>query len=584
MQKCLEKDPQRRYDSARALAEDLRRYLDGEPIEARRTTFLYRWAMRARKHPTIATLLAIASVAVLASIAWAVTTSVQSSNRQQAAQRFGQEIERMEAIARYSAMLPLHDVQRERRWIRDRIARIDGEMKSMSKTSRGPAQYAIGRGYLALHDWTRSREHLELAWAEEYRTPEVAYALGRVIGAQYEDALEDAERIANADARAARRKQIATQYRDPALEWLRRGKGTGSDSPAYAEGLIALYEERFDVALERARKAFRDVPWLHEAKKLEGDIWMSRGIAQSNSGEDDAAIASFNRAGDAFREAESIAASDESALLGDAERWFRMMLVAINRGEDPAPLMSKGLAVAERAARTNADLESSYRMQAVILQRYADWQFSQGQSPLETIERAIALSRRAVAASPKSSAAHRVLGNAFFTRARYAMTHGEDSIAVFDESIRSLRQSVALDETNAQALMSLANSIRRKAEVVGTKGGNPVALLNESVVYYDRAAAAAPDFSNIFNDRGLAFMTRGEWEMENGIDPTVSFNETAKSLERAIAINPKLSVAMLNLGNTHLDRGNYAMRRGTDPRPIFAQAVAAYDAALKLNP
>src|SRR5579863_9026487 len=30
--KCLEREPERRYDSARALAADLRRYLDGDPV------------------------------------------------------------------------------------------------------------------------------------------------------------------------------------------------------------------------------------------------------------------------------------------------------------------------------------------------------------------------------------------------------------------------------------------------------------------------------------------------------------------------------------------------------------------------
>jgi tRNA A-37 threonylcarbamoyl transferase component Bud32 len=44
--KCLEKDPQRRYRSAAALADELDRWLAGEPVEARRQGFWTRWGRR----------------------------------------------------------------------------------------------------------------------------------------------------------------------------------------------------------------------------------------------------------------------------------------------------------------------------------------------------------------------------------------------------------------------------------------------------------------------------------------------------------------------------------------------------------
>src|SRR5213592_4294409 len=62
--KCLEKDPQRRYASALALAEDLERWLRRKPILARRTGICSRGRKWIRRNPSIAamtaTLLALA--------------------------------------------------------------------------------------------------------------------------------------------------------------------------------------------------------------------------------------------------------------------------------------------------------------------------------------------------------------------------------------------------------------------------------------------------------------------------------------------------------------------------------------------
>jgi tetratricopeptide (TPR) repeat protein len=62
--KCLEKQPQRRYGSAEALAEDLARWLAGEPIRARRTSLFERAVKRARKNPAGAALVAVSALAL----------------------------------------------------------------------------------------------------------------------------------------------------------------------------------------------------------------------------------------------------------------------------------------------------------------------------------------------------------------------------------------------------------------------------------------------------------------------------------------------------------------------------------------
>jgi TolB-like protein/cytochrome c-type biogenesis protein CcmH/NrfG/predicted Ser/Thr protein kinase len=65
--KCLDKDPQRRYSSALALAEDLERWLKHEPIGARRTGIVTRGRKWVRRNPTSA-LLAASLVALATAI------------------------------------------------------------------------------------------------------------------------------------------------------------------------------------------------------------------------------------------------------------------------------------------------------------------------------------------------------------------------------------------------------------------------------------------------------------------------------------------------------------------------------------
>jgi WD40 repeat protein len=67
--KCLEKAPERRYDSAATLADDLRRWLDGEPIMARPATSMERLVKWARRRPAVAALACVVMLSFISLLA-----------------------------------------------------------------------------------------------------------------------------------------------------------------------------------------------------------------------------------------------------------------------------------------------------------------------------------------------------------------------------------------------------------------------------------------------------------------------------------------------------------------------------------
>jgi TolB-like protein/Tfp pilus assembly protein PilF/predicted Ser/Thr protein kinase len=72
--KCLEKDPQRRYSSALALAEDLEHWLKHEPIRAHRTGIFTRGQKWVRRKPATAAAIAL-SLALATAVGWNVWKS-----------------------------------------------------------------------------------------------------------------------------------------------------------------------------------------------------------------------------------------------------------------------------------------------------------------------------------------------------------------------------------------------------------------------------------------------------------------------------------------------------------------------------
>src|SRR5262249_27395335 len=97
--KCLEKDPARRYPGAGALADDLHRFLDGRPIQARRVATLERTWRWAKRRPAVAGLLAGVVLALVGGTGVSSYFAMEANRRAHDAERAGQEKQRALDIA-----------------------------------------------------------------------------------------------------------------------------------------------------------------------------------------------------------------------------------------------------------------------------------------------------------------------------------------------------------------------------------------------------------------------------------------------------------------------------------------------------
>jgi serine/threonine-protein kinase len=100
--KCLHKVPERRYSTAAALAEDLKRFQRNEPITARPASLLERSGKWVRRHPAPTAVLAASALVAMMLVGGSLWLAVQEAHRRDAVEADLKELAGLQESARWT--------------------------------------------------------------------------------------------------------------------------------------------------------------------------------------------------------------------------------------------------------------------------------------------------------------------------------------------------------------------------------------------------------------------------------------------------------------------------------------------------
>ena len=491
--KCLEKDRERRYESAKDLADDIDRFLEGEAILAKRANTIYRLRMKLAKRKAVVVTAGIAAVLLTALLGWWILVGLPHS--------------------RYLGSL----AEGRKLWEEARVAAITGVSPGQIRKKAGAAREhfeeairaqsdAVGhlmRGRcLALEmDEAGAQAAFEKAFELDGGNADARVELAKSLLLKYV-ASRGAPLTGNAEVSATPYFGAHASERPEERGWLDRAEGllkgdVAATQRGLLKGLIAMGKPDYPEATEQLAVYTKEERWDAQALMLEamcryyvrdfeaaitvldrslvlvprseGFRW--RGLIKEAKGLYDEAIADFNKAIEADPKHSRAFANrgivkQIKGLLDDAIADYSKAieldptsaLAYTNRGNGR---FSKGMVEEAMADYTKAiDLDPAYM---------SAWHNRAYVKQIKGLhEEAIADFKKAIELEPKAWWAHLNRGNSLHALGR------------LDEAIADYTKTVELDPKNAGALANRGHMKQAKG------------LQEEAVADWKMALEAAP--------------------------------------------------------------------------------------------
>ncbi len=558
--KALEKDPARRYASARALADDLRRFLRGEPLAARPMSPARRLSRKIRRHPGAV----FGGAAAVAALVMAIGLLRASRD------------DRTEALAliRETANAAVEDaLQLRRMGTREGLRRLLPRLEAAYKRAltRAPelaeVEYLMGRMHRALMDDGKALKFQERALAKDPTYGPALYErvvlksrrygaerlktadLSRVLDSPPRTAEEVPKRPPPSQEELEATSPFLRQLRGEivrdldALEALQSRSGIGKANLLAAWGLMAYHEDRFDDARRALEQAVAQDNQMEEAWQMLAESMIHLGRRSPGREEK---FAWFRRAEKTYGQA-----------------------MALDRGYLPY-IYLRGVA-------------REWQAWSLFLLR---------ENAIPDYDACIRYYSQAIAADPTFAVAWMRRGSSRFHRGDQRRDRlGEDPLDEWNLGEKELGEAVRLDPNNVTSWSWRARLRHWRAQYLWTaKHQDPLPDWAGAEDDCSQALKVRSDevpivsFPTVRSWRARIRINRGlyRWR-EQKLDPEPDWRAAQEDLAEALRLAPSNAEAWQQRGVLHLQRGVRRASSGNDPLAEWALADKDLTEALRLR-
>jgi eukaryotic-like serine/threonine-protein kinase len=579
---CLERRPARRYDSAARMRDDLRRWLDGDPVNARPVGLGWTLGRFARRNRLATGLGAIAILAVVTAVGIGWHGQHQSELRAAQAQRTGEALKDMEWRLRGAFMTPDVDITWHKQSLGERVESLSRELTGLGEAGQAQAAYALGRSYLLLDQPESAIEQLS---NPPVRTlvRDTDFWAGYALALLYRQAQLELTMISDPDLRRQRQLAAESELRDRALTLL-TATGDEVENPEFRDALVAWLQEQPEQAVELARASRRDRPWFFEAVMLEADILLSRHVEERLAGEYERAAERLSGAAVSIRRATDIAPSAPH-LLARACDTVRMADEINTLSSASAELPSNlDLDICQQLTELEpGDGRHQARLARARSARW-NWLAQKATPPVELADQAIAAARQALVLEPDNAevlmhSARTISDLGFGLR-----DDGDLALELLQESLEVSRHLIELRPSDALVFSAAGSNARRLATLLHRRGQDPTRALEEAVDFLRQAVALAPDHPYPRHNLAFALKSLATHGDPDHTAPIALLEEAIEQGLAALAINPRDPVILNTMGNIHSDLGRESLGIERPAEIHFEKAMAFYTSATELNP